>query len=540
MQHRSEVFLSVRWRKAWRTAGSLAVVIGLSACGGSDSGTAVPDSGGGTESAHWQSTVVGSQAGGWSWLIVDPAAPASGRVSQALSTTTPASPQMLSQRSVDGAARTVTELGNTFAFVADDGKVWRADLRGGHSHQPVTVSSLADACSVDQVLPLNAAGDEAWLVVSVHAGQQYCSERMLVRSSWDGSQSAIALGSTRVLTVLNDDSGQAQALLAAVPAPLGSGEWLRAYDTNFQPMSPLTPPADGVSVAYPTAFVAVDGDQGGSGYVSVNAELRRLHWAAGSVTLDATSLYQFLNTPASPAALPHAGGLYLADGPRLLDVHAAGGSTLLALLQDGEVVREFARTSTHLVFSSDVSYLAHYVQSVPLGGGAVTVLMADYMARSVALVGVAGDWVVTMDAGGSLGTVTYTRSLADGSQKTEINSLLDQAQGPVVGDMGAGQSFSATAPLGGPAPLHSVLVCTATVQGNDIPCTGPLNEVEVASLSITTLGSFGNAGAYAFGRAVLGLPGLVLLRNASTSIQDAEVFQSGVAGSLQKLSNYLP
>lgn len=518
---------------------ALATSLLVTACGGgsSDSTAAASESAAGssTESAFWQTAVVGSATGGWTWLMVDPADPAGRRVGMTLATSaSPSAISVLTAQRHDASARTVTTLGSSQAFVVDGGKLWRADLRGGQSHQPVTVSTLTDACSVEQVLPLNAAGDDAWLVVYVKAGQSSCSTPMLVRSSWGSSRSAQALGSTRLLSALQDAQGQAVAVLAAVPQ--GSGEALGVYDTALQTLTTLSPVGSSGTRAK-AYFVAQDGARSGSGYVSVNAELRKLDWSTAGVSLGDTVLYRF-SSSAEPVALPHPTGLYLADGTAVLNVLAAGGSSQLTSLGTGETMRQISQTSSHLVLASNMDYVSTYVRTVPLTGGSTTVLAQGAMTEIVDLLGVSGDWVVSQRLGGSLGNIRYVRSLADGSQSSELTLLSPRVAGS--GDTGAGRIMAATATLGQAPALQAVLTCTPKSSGSGVPCSGPLTQVDVPTLATTALGDLGRGDGYVSSESLQGLPGLANLRDQSYAARDVVLFQPGVAGSLKRLSNNLP
>jgi len=506
---------------------ALAASLLVAACGGSTEDTSDT----GAEAASWQTAVAGDAGSGWSWLIADPADPTGKRLSIPLLTVDhPVRPALLTERRHDAAARTVTTLGPTQAFLVDNGTVWRADLRGGMSHQPQAVSSASTACNVEQVLPLDAAGTAAWLVVSLRTDSTHCDEQVLVHSQWESTHAPIALGSTRLLSALADANGQTQALLAAIPHPDGNGEWLQAYDTRFQALPAFTPPARSGASAPPAYFLAADGAQAGSGYVVADGQLRRLSWSASGVSLGDTAIYSFsYPTAQGSTAQPHADGLVLADGPLIVDVPAQGGTarTVYSMADRygaGFRIETLLLSSDHVLLKWNADYVWHEVLSVPRSGGGTAVSLAsEALANDASLVGVTADgWVVTDQPRG------LRRMRADGSEDRVLGTL---AAGTVVAD---------TAVAGSPAALTAVLVCTVDATGTQCG-NSALRQVDVSSLGELSLGSLTPAASRAVGAAIAGQPSVLMdYHSENGTAADALLFTAGQAGSLQQLSRSTP
>jgi hypothetical protein len=499
----------------------------VAGCGGGAAGSAndTPDTSPPSESAYWLAALTEHQ-GKVSVVAWDPASS-----SQTLRSFPASSNQMLRApaRTYDPAQRTRTEVGQAMSFFLQDGHLMKVDLRGGQPHDAVQVSDVADACSLQEVHPLDAQASLSWVLATRKDTAGNCSRTALMRSDMSASTPAKPLPAIRLLGTLADDKGAVSALLMASPANSGSGEWLQAFDRDLNSLGSVGTD-DGAS-GQSTALLAFEPTEAGLAYVAVGGEVRQLRWSGTQVTLVSGSMHHLMAQPATwlqpgAVALPHdSGQLYLVDGSQVLNLQD-GQSILLGSVDAGETIDRLMASSAHLVLHSDVDYLFHYVKSLPKAGGAAITLASGAMTQNVSLLGVTADWVL------------LTQSNESGSSFRRVSPTGSQTD--TLAGTPAGTIWAATNGLGSAPTLQSVLLCMSSGQANENCSASELMQIDVATWNTLSLGSTGFQSAQISFTGFAGLSGAFAAANGDWSEVDALVATPGQASSLARVTHNLP
>jgi hypothetical protein len=428
-------------------------------------------------------------------------------------------------RTYDATTHTMTTQGHAKVFFDNDGKLYSIDLRGGQSHAPVLLSSAVDVFLPVSATPMNAAGDDAW--VDVQGG----SHHWAIRTSMAATAAPVSVW--RIIAPLRD---AATGLPRFFFASLGAQSGIHVTPTSYQVFdATFTPVAvpEVAAMATTDGWVGVDPGQAGLGYVRIASHLRQLHWSAGAVSVDATSLYTFVNGNAMQSTVD-AQALYFTDGGALSSV--ANGSvqsrgsftaTPSALIDAGGYIAASEITAA----SATVTY--SQVETVRKSDGHATLVEAE--TGDLTLLGSTDLGLVI---GGTTEAVTAV-SLVSGDASTR--STLG------MGLQYVGAVRSASARLDQQAAPVSVLLCVAaSIDGFCAP--GDLTQLSLTGTS-TALGNVA-ATSWMRGDAIVGLAASLSgqdylgspagFGDGETDHRDAWQFVPASAGSVTRITSSLP
>jgi hypothetical protein len=505
----------------------------LAACGGggggAGSGAAPPSSPPTSESAYLLAEFAAADSNNQSVRVWDPAHPATAvqnvRLTMSNGIVWTSSHLVFSDATqYDATTRTVTTLGHAKVFYDNDGKLYSIDLRGGHSHAPVQLSSAVDVFLPRSAVAMNAAGDDAW--VDAQGG----SNDWAIRSTMVSSSAPITV--RRIEAPLRDvATGLPQYLFASVAVLVGTAPG----PTTFEVVDPSFTPVPNSTVAAMSAgdaWIGTDPAHAGTGYLLIANHLRTLRWSAGAVSVDAGPGHDLGSSFLTLAVVSDARSLYIADGGTVLsvsggDVGTVGSlSTGLATLVDaGDYIAayEIANSSSAQTF--------HQIEALRKSDGLLT--RVEPPAAALQLLGASSQGLVI--SGSAEQPQAFVVASGDNSVRTTVGA---QAAGIVV---------SATAPLDRPAPPVGLLSCVAGTTGFCVP--GPLTQFDFNGGS-TTLGTLSASAPQVNGVAVAGLAnalaGQTFLASpggfgkGQTDVRDAWQFTPGLAASLTRVTANLP
>jgi hypothetical protein len=228
----------------------------------------------------------------------------------------------------DAATRSVTTLGHAKVFFDNDGLLYSIDLRGGQSHVPVPLSSAVDVFLPASATAMDAAGDDAW--VDAQGG----SHHWAIRASMSAADAPISI--EQLVAPMRDAT---TGLPAYFFVALGARSSTHTVPTTYEVVD-ATFAVQGVAAVTGMVstddWVGADPAQPGLGYLRISNQLLELHWGAGAVSVDATSLHTFGGF-AGPPAVADAQAVYFNDGGTLYSltdgvVHAIGTFSVVPTL----------------------------------------------------------------------------------------------------------------------------------------------------------------------------------------------------------------
>lgn len=461
------------WRRAAAVHVAALAAAGLAACGGGGG-----NGGGSDESAYLRfAEATGSRLQVW-----DPATPDQVLVDTATDGSTVFA---VRRRRVDSAARTWAEAEVAQIVYTHQGQVYRIDLRGGHAHEPVALSTLSAGCGIDSVEPLDADGAVAVVSTREAPAQDRCfdsAEPRLLHTGMNAGSSAVA-GS--LVAVLAGDDAQASAVLVS-SGLVGAAGRLSLLTPGLSASSALQ---GGVDASAPQ-WLGRDPAQAGLGYVHDGQALRALSWTPSSATLGDP----LLTLSAAPTAWrANAQALWIATTRGELVRAQAGGATLVAdlALVEGSVPA-LVPTATRVLANvcvTDLNYLMPQctVKAMPLAGGSWTTLYTDRPGTdSVSLIGAVGERPLLRHDTGyyfdfhGFGRYAYTALRLLGADGSAGELLSHGTSVPV---------WAPRHPIGQPAALAGALDCSAQV------CASGELRYRPLSGSASTLGSWTVAGS---------------------------------------------
>ncbi len=263
--------------------------------------------------------------------VYDPANPAHPVATQALDST--AYQLSVPATSVDVAAGTVRVLGQSQVVYLSSGKLWRLDLRGGHSHAPEQLTAFNDVCSIDTwiwpVLPLSADGQDAWVRVWRGSPGDGCTTAVMVRTQGGVAAQAVDVTTTAgtFATPLEDAAGQLVGFLTQVDWGLPTSH-LKYFNREGQAVDvPGTAPG-----AYQPQVVK-DPAAPGHGWMMAADGVRQITWSPDGFTLG-TLVYaprEHIWSISGSAA-----GLLVLDGPDAWQVDDVGLARRVATVPNPE------------------------------------------------------------------------------------------------------------------------------------------------------------------------------------------------------------
>ena len=423
----------------------------------------------------------------------------------------------------DAASRTVTTLGHAKVFYDNDGKLYSIDLRGGQSHAPVQLSSAADVFLPTSATTMDAAGDDAW--VDAQGGAHHWA----IRATMGATDAPVSI--EQIAAPLRDaTTGLPQHFLVALGSRTGTHIVPTTYEMVDATFTPLNIPAV-ASMAGTDGWAGADPAQPGLGYLRIGSGLYELHWSAGSVSVDSTSLHTFTGgSMAGPTA--DVQSLYLTDGTTLLSLangvlQAIGNYTIApdTLTNAGNYVAAIEATGVVL---NQASY-----QLETLGKSGGTATLVEPTSTTLQLLAASGNGLVLA------GTVEQPQAfvLASGDNRARTT----------LGSQWVGVVRAASAVVDQPAAPVALLSCVAGTSGFCAP--GALTQLDLAGNAIV-LGNVAASAPMLRGDAVAGLAtslsGQTLLSSPGgfgddeTDGRDAWQFTPAAAGSLARVTSNLP
>jgi hypothetical protein len=525
----------IRFAAPLRALAACLVCALLAACGGGGGGGSnnTPDTGGGgsAESAYLLAEFVAADVNHQVVRVWDPAQPST--TVQSVSVVqdsgiawTATHLVFADATSYDVATRTATTLGHARVFFDNNGKLYTIDLRGGHSHAPVQLSSATDVVRPVKAFPMNAAGDDAWVDV------QGAGHHWAVRTTAGAGDAPVSV--LKVVAALRDvATGLPQYFLAS----LGSVSGTAVQPTTWQVFSAAFAQ---VSVAAVAAMDGLDGwvgadpVQAGLGYLAIDGELRALRWSASGVSVDTGVLHAFSNSLlGAPPAVAGDATLYVADDVQLL---AVANGVVTALGSFGAAPDLLVDAGAYVAAREPViatsSATDHVIETIAKASHATTIVEAA--TDGVQLLGAAGDTLVL--AGTAEQGQAFVLARGDNTARS------------TVGAQYVGLVLAAAAPLDRGATPVGLLSCVAATTGT---CgAGALTQTSIATGAATTLGTLAASASIVQGNATAGLTGTLAgqtLLPASTglgtnevNVRDAWQFLPASAGSLTRVTSYLP
>ena len=424
----------------------------------------------------------------------------------------------------DAATRTSTTLGHAKVFYDNDGKLYSIDLRGGQSHVPVQLSNAVDVFVPSAVVPMNAAGDDAW--VDVQGG----SHHWAIRTTMSATTAPVSI--QQIVAPLRDAAtGLPQRFFVSLGSHTGNHVVETTYeiaDTSFAAVAQ----ADVDAMVSTDGWVGLDPAQPGLAYVRIAGQLRALHWSSTTASVDATNLHGFANFVA--LAIADAQALYFCDGTALYSladgvVAPIGAFTALpgSLVDAGHFIA--ALESTALV-GTQVSY-----QLETMAKTTGTPMLVEPTSTTLQVFGASGDTLVLA------GTPEQGAAFVlahDGGTGTRVT----------VGAQAVGVVRAASAHVDqAAAPVAMVWCAAGSVIGQ---CgAGAVAQQDMAGAT-TQLGTFAAGGRSVSGDAIDGLASAIGVQtflvapggfgDGETDKRDAWQFTPASAGSLARVTSNLP
>jgi len=531
-----------RARRPWRAFACAVLAGAVVACGGGGSGGSnPPDDGGGQthpESAFLLAEFVATDTNGQFIRVWDPAHPEVAiqqvQIAKVNGIVWQSSHLMFSDAtSYDAATRSVRTLGHAKAFFDSGGQVWAIDLRGGKSHAPVQVSSVADATIVKRVWPVDAAGDDAWLEVDggLHG--------WAVRASMTPDTPAVSIAD--IPAVLRDGTGLPQYFLVGLGGR--SGTDVRAITYEVRTLDFKTVPISALATMDDVdrdAWLGADPKRDGLAYIRLDGEVRALRWSASGASVDADSVMTLGDPIELTAATVGADAVYIGDGPAVLAL-SDGVATPLGVLANAARVLVDAGAyvaAAEFDFRQDPTVCCNVIEGLRKADGHVAPLAA---AEQLDLLGATGDRVVFAEGPVADGARGFTLVAGDGSGRLDV-------PGTWVALVRAD-----TAGVDQAAPPTALLTCPTASDRAGFCSAGALTQVDIASGTSTSLGTLApeRMRMQAPGRdAVAGLPyelaGETMIDSpegfgwGDTDKRDAWQFTPGQAGSLARVTTNVP
>jgi hypothetical protein len=502
----------------------------LAACGGGGS-PAPPDNGGGspTESAYLLAEFVAADSNDQHVRVWDPARPTVAiqdvRLVQSNGIIWTSSHLVFSDATrYDAGTQLVTTLGHAKVFFDNDGKLYSIDLRGGQSHAPVQLSSAVDVFLPASAIPMNAAGDDAW--VDAQGG----SHHWAIRATMGASEAPVSV--LKIIAPLRSAStGLPQYFVASLGEAYDYHVTPTTYEIADTSFTPLSVPAVAAMVAADN-WVGVDPTRPGVAYLRIADQLRELHWSSGAVSVDATGLYGFTGF-GGPLSIADAQALYFTDAAALVavsdgNVHAVGSFSVLpdTLVDAGGYI------AASEIAAATASQTFHQVETVRKSDGHLTLI--EDAATDLRLLGATDQSLIMA------GTLEQGQAfvLASGDNTTRAT----------LGSQYVGVVRPASAPVDrAPAPVALLSCAAGSAAGFCAP--GPLTELELGGGS-TSLGALAAAAPWLRGDATTGLatslPGQTFLPSpgglgsGQTDARDAWQFTPAGAGTLVRITSNLP
>ncbi|WOB07334.1 hypothetical protein [Piscinibacter gummiphilus] len=469
-------------------------------------------------------------------VVVDPAQPTPLRLSTLVD-----QHLEVSHLTFDTTGRRITLGSSTAVYYVRNGRLFQVSLRKNQSNQPRQISSVADACSVDDWHPFSySTGDDGWVEVTTSGADGSCfpgpdNRKVFVRRGTPATDLPTSLpDGVRITSALPDPASA--ALLGFI-----------AYDTRAVPSklalySPtLTHVSDVVGGTGRLPLELLSFRPGGplttSAYAKSGSSVVRLDWSASSATLSSLSMPFSITVDIDGNAecLSDDAAMYCVSGFLLRRLDAAGTVSTLATMAntDGSSVTLRGLTAGHLVVQQSTDTSSGQVFAVPKLGGTPLALAPAFGQKYV--VGVHGNEVVYSTLGSSR---VIRRIGIDGSNDRLITILNSGYPMPVS---------NPTVPSVSVGTLDTVMWCDVPSAGH---CTnGTIRSYDLQSGTTTALGTLSHSSAdifslYVSGWGFSGRPTVLTASAALMStpgfVTDFYLAHPGTANSLVRLTTNIP
>jgi hypothetical protein len=526
-------------RRLWNVLACVLTAAALAACGGGGGGGSPkpPDGGGTGPESDWLLAEFVAQDSNYQYVHVwDPAHPDVAvqnvqiiKSNGIIWTTTHL--KFSDATSYDATTRTVRTLGHAKVFFDNDGKLYSIDLRGGHSHVPVQLSSITDVTTLAGVWPLDAAGDDAW--VDVHGG----AHDWAVRATMTASDAAISILS--IHGALRDiGTGLPQYFFVSYGGQSGTAVQPTTFGVRtaaFAPVAEATVDAMGNF----DDWLGVDPVQPGLAYLRIADQMRALRWSADSVGVDAGSLYFLDAGVVNAGTVAGADALYVSNSSAIVAVSNGQArlvtqleSLPLAMVDAGDYLAIYG-------FDSQPPDCCHVVEGVRKSDGTIVRLASG--STDITLVGATPDRIVLATPESAGAAPTFLLVAGDGSGATRVAG---QWATVVVSD---------TAPLDRPPAPVALVTCAASADKVGYCGPGALTELDLASGTSMAIGALTPADTWTRAQSANATVGLMFSLAGQTFMdpvagfgandtdrRDAWQFTPGVANSLARVTDNLP
>jgi hypothetical protein len=395
----------------------------------------------------------------------------------------PSAASAVSAVAIDTAAKTNTFLGSSQVLFLRQGQLHTVDLRQLAAPAPRRVSALSDACRIDQVDAIDAAGDEAWVAVTTAGSDGRCdtdgdNAQRMVRTGMAGTDTPLAWPAA---------TSQHEALRAPDGSLLGfavlTGATLDLYGSDLAKRGPVA------GAGSMTAFDDVASRTGERvKYLRVGLNLHRLDYDAAAATLSAP-LLSFAAEPSGDFAVSGWDHAYVASGREIYSLSTTA-TPMAALGAAGARVTALELTDSHLAAAARESAGTTTWWSVHLDTRQIRPLVPP---AGTELPGVS-----PMLLGSRGGTVYAQRWV--GSSESDLSQELitlpvDGSAGSVLrsGVVYAGVLFDASA-RAHTLPLQGLLFCEPVLGRSDC-ATAPIYQWSLPGGSAVPLGRAGSVGS---------------------------------------------
>jgi hypothetical protein len=428
----------------------------------------------------------------------------------------------------DAATRTVRTLGHAKVFFDNDGKLYSIDLRGGHSHAPVQLSSATDITTLAGVWPVDAAGDDAW--VDVHGG----THDWAVRATMTGADAPISILSIRG-AMRDGSTGLPQDLFVSYGGQSGTAVQPTTFGVVTVDFAAVTVP-DVAAMGDFDDWLGADPRQPGLAYLRIAGEMRALRWSAGAVNVDAGSLYALDSGSFGASAVVGADALFVGNWNHLVKVanaqatHVADLSTFaLSLADAGGYVA---------AYESDLNGGFVIEAASKAGGTVVSLATGD---ASLTLVGATPADIIIGAPPTAGAASSFLLVAGDGTGPRWVPGQWINVVVP------------STAPVDQAAAPVALLTCAPSPDKPGYCGPGAVNEIDLASGASTPVGTLASAETWIRPQSGLAIVGEIFSLGGQTfmdpvagfdandtDMRDAWQFTPGAANSLARVTDNLP
>ncbi len=299
-------------------------------------------------------------------------------------------------------ANTGKILGDSQLFVIQGGKVMQLDLRGPTLGNAVQVSSLTNACFIDDKVQaeLNLDGTQTWLLVATPGADGQCTTTVdngyvLVLGGSSSTTAPIPAGANG-LEIIDSLDGSTPGVPTGILVFNRASATLAVYSTDLQtPKQVITPGGQTLNSSALVENLGYMPTDLNKFILRVNDKLYMASYAQGSLSLS-VALYTLTDTAAEPPVVYAGSDAYVVTSTELIKVSTAPSATLVrAVNASAGGVAQATLVNQRVVVSQWLSQGESILQTLtayPLDGGAPTPMTTS--TDFLTLLGVSGEHVV--------------------------------------------------------------------------------------------------------------------------------------------------